>query len=417
MTDINLHFTGDFAAIGAANNLLAALIDNHIHQGNALGIDPRTITWKRVVDLNDRALRDIVVGLGGVANGFPREDGFDIVVASEVMAIFCLAESLADLKKRLGDIVIGYNRDKQPVTARDLKAHGAMTVLLRDAFAPNLVQTLEHTPAMIHGGPFANIAHGCNSVIATRTALQAGRLRRDRGGLRRRPRCGEVHRHQVPRLSGLRPSAVVVVATIRALKYHGGVAVADLKTENVEALTAGMANLRAPPAQHPRRLRLPVVVAINRFPTDTDLEVKTLVDLVAKEGVAARSRPPTSPTAGAGAEAWPTAVLEAIEADDAEDRLLLRLPRRDAAGRQGRGSRDLGLRRRRRQSWDGQGQAPAGSDRGGGLRPPAGLHGQDAVLLLHRPGARSARRPVTPSTCARCGSRPAPASWCSSPET
>ena len=315
MTDINLHFTGDFAAIGAANNLLAALIDNHIHQGNALGIDPRTITWKRVVDLNDRALRDIVVGLGGVANGFPREDGFDIVVASEVMAIFCLAESLADLKKRLGDIVIGYTRDKQPVTARDLKAHGAMTVLLRDAFAPNLVQTLEHTPAMIHGGPFANIAHGCNSVIATRTALRLADYVVTEAGFGA-DLGAEKFIDIKCRASGLRPSAVVLVATIRALKYHGGVAVADLKTENVEALTAGMANLE----RHLRNIRtvygIPVVVAINRFPTDTDLEVKTLVDLVAEEGVAAVPATHFS-DGGAGAIGVAEAVLAAIEANDA----------------------------------------------------------------------------------------------------
>jgi len=315
MTDINLHFTGDFAAIGSANNLLAALIDNHIHQGNALGIDPRTITWKRVVDLNDRALRDIVVGLGGVANGFPREDGFDIVVASEVMAIFCLAESLADLKKRLGDIVIGYTRDKQPVTARDLKAHGAMTVLLRDAFAPNLVQTLEHTPAMIHGGPFANIAHGCNSVIATRTALRLADYVVTEAGFGA-DLGAEKFIDIKCRASGLRPSAVVLVATIRALKYHGGVPVADLKTENVEALTAGMANLE----RHLRNIRtvygIPVVVAINRFPTDTDLEVKTLVDLVAEEGVAAVPATHFS-EGGAGAIGVAEAVLAAIEANDA----------------------------------------------------------------------------------------------------
>ena len=313
MTDINLHFTGDFAAIAAANNLLAALIDNHIHQGNVLGLDPRTITWKRVVDLNDRALRDIVVGLGGVANGYPREDGFDIVVASEVMAIFCLAESLADLKKRLGDIVVGYNRDKQPVTARDLKAHGAMTVLLRDALAPNLVQTLEHTPAMIHGGPFANIAHGCNSVMATRTALKLADYVVTEAGFGA-DLGAEKFLDIKCRASGLRPSAVVVVATVRALKYHGGVKVPDLTTENVDAVTAGMDNLR----RHLRNIRdvygLPPVVAINRFPSDTDLEIKTVVDLVAAEGV--RAFPATHfADGGAGAEALAAGVLEAIESD------------------------------------------------------------------------------------------------------
>ena len=316
MTDINLHFTGDFAAIAAANNLLAAIIDNHIHHGNALGIDARTITWKRVVDLNDRALRDIVVGLGGVPNGFPREDGFDIVVASEVMAIFCLAESLADLKERLGNIVIGYNKDKHPVTARDLNAHGAMTVLLRDAIAPNLVQTLEHTPAMIHGGPFANIAHGCNSVMATRTALKLADFVVTEAGFGA-DLGAEKFIDIKCRASGLRPSAVVLVATVRALKYHGGVKLADLTTENIDALTAGMANLR----RHLRNIRdvygLPPVVAINRFPTDTDAEVAALIELVSAEGATAFEATHFS-NGGAGAEALAQGVLEAIEADSGE---------------------------------------------------------------------------------------------------
>ena len=311
MTDINLHFTGDFAAIASANNLLSALIDNHLHHGNALDLDPRTVSWKRVVDLNDRALRDVVVGLGGVANGYPREDGFDIVVASEVMAIFCLAESISDLKRRLGDIVIGYNKSKQPVTARDLNAHGAMTVLLRDAFAPNLVQTLEHTPAMIHGGPFANIAHGCNSVMATRTALKLADYVVTEAGFGA-DLGAEKFIDIKCRASGLRPAAVVVVATVRALKYHGGVPLADLQQENVDALTAGMANLR----RHIHNVRdvygLPLVVAVNRFPTDTDLEIKTVVDLVAEEGASAV--PATHFTdGGAGAEALARAVLETIE--------------------------------------------------------------------------------------------------------
>jgi formate--tetrahydrofolate ligase len=314
MTDINLNFTGDFASIAAANNLLSALIDNHIHHGNALGIDPRTITWKRVVDLNDRALRDIVVSLGGVANGFPREEGFDIVVASEVMAIFCLATSLADLKERLGNIVIGYTRDKKPVTARDLKANGAMTVILRDALAPNLVQTLEHTPAMIHGGPFANIAHGCNSVMATRTALKLADYVVTEAGFGA-DLGAEKFIDIKCRTSGLRPSAVVVVATIRALKYHGGVALADLKTEDVDALTRGMENLR----KHLRNVKdvygLPPVVAINRFPTDTDAEVAALIDLVRAEGARAYEATHFS-DGGAGAEALAHGVLEAIEAGE-----------------------------------------------------------------------------------------------------
>lgn len=316
MTDINLHFTGDFAAIAAANNLLAALIDNHVHHGNVLDIDTRTISWKRVVDLNDRALRDIVVGLGGVANGFSREDGFDIVVASEVMAIFCLSDSLADLKRRLGDIVIGYNKAKQPVTARDLQANGAMAVLLKDALAPNLVQTLEHTPAMIHGGPFANIAHGCNSVMATRTALKLADYVVTEAGFGA-DLGAEKFIDIKCRASGLRPAAVVVVGTIRALKYHGGVKVADLSTENLDALEAGMDNLR----RHLRNIRdvygLPPVVAVNRFPTDTDAEVELLVSLVDKEGATAFEATHFS-DGGAGAEALAAGVLEAIESDSGD---------------------------------------------------------------------------------------------------
>ncbi|MGL5824018.1 MAG: formate--tetrahydrofolate ligase [Nocardioides sp.] len=312
MTDINLHFTGDFAAIGAANNLLAALIDNHLHHGNALGIDPRTVTWKRVVDLNDRALRDIVVGLGGVANGFPREDGFDIVVASEVMAILCLAESLTDLKERLGNIVIGYDRGRRPITARDLRAHGAMAVLLRDAFAPNLVQTLEHTPAVIHGGPFANIAHGCNSVIATRTALKLADYVVTEAGFGA-DLGAEKFIDIKCRASGLRPAAVVVVATVRALKYHGGVPVPDLSAENPAAIHAGMDNLR----RHLRTIRdvygLSPVVALNRFASDTDTEVHLVASLVAAEGATAHSATHFT-DGGAGAEALASGVLQVADA-------------------------------------------------------------------------------------------------------
>ncbi len=286
MSDINLQFTGDFTAIAAANNLLAALIDNHVHHGNELDIDIRSITWKRVVDLNDRALRDLVVGLGGVGNGYPRQDGFDIVVASELMAIFCLTESWGDLKQRIGDIVIGYTRAKHPVTARDLEAHGAMTVILRDALAPNLVQTLEHAPAFVHGGPFANIAHGCSSVIATRSALRLADYVVTEAGFGA-DLGAEKFVDIKCRKSGLRPDAAVVVATVRALKYHGGVAVADLGTENLGALEAGMVNL----ARHLHNIRevygVPCVVAINRFPADTDREVDRLVELVAQAGVEA----------------------------------------------------------------------------------------------------------------------------------
>lgn len=311
MIDINLNFTGDFASIAAANNLLAALIDNHIHHGNVLDIDPRTVTWKRVVDLNDRALRHIVVGLGGVINGVPREDGFDIVVASEVMAIFCLATSVADLKKRLGDIVIGYNRSKQPVTARELKADDAMTIILRDAIQPNLVQTLEHTPAMIHGGPFANIAHGCNSVMATRTALKLADYVVTEAGFGA-DLGAEKFIDIKCRATGLRPSAVMLVATVRALKYHGGVAVADLKTENLEALDAGAANMR----KHLRNVidvyGLTPVVAINRFPSDTDAEIARVVEIAAEEGARAYAATHVV-NGGAGAEDLARGILEAID--------------------------------------------------------------------------------------------------------
>jgi formate--tetrahydrofolate ligase len=275
MEDINLHFTGDFNAIALANNLLAALLDNHIHHGNDLGLDVRRIAWKRVVDMNDRALRDIVVSLGGPGNGFPRQDGFDIVVASEVMAIFCLATSLKDLKERLGNIVVGYTRDQQPVRARDLKAHGAMTVLLKDALQPNLVQTLENNPAFIHGGPFANIAHGCNSVIATKTALKLADYVVTEAGFGA-DLGAEKFIDIKCRKSGLRPDAVVIVATIRALKYHGGIDLKELNTENLAALEKGMANLE----RHVKNVRevygLPCVVSINRFTADTPTELELL---------------------------------------------------------------------------------------------------------------------------------------------
>ncbi len=286
MTDINLHFTGDFAAIAAANNLLAALIDNHVHHGNALGIDVRSVTWKRVLDMNDRALREVTVALGGHANGFPRTEGFDIVVASELMAIFCLTESWADLKRRIGDIVIGYTRAMEPVTARELGADGAMAALLRDALAPNLVQTLEGAPAFVHGGPFANIAHGCSSVSATRAGLRLADIVVTEAGFGA-DLGAEKFVDIKCRKSGLRPDLAVVVATVRALKYHGGVALADLGTEDVGAVERGMVNLR----RHLDNVRhvygINCVVAVNRFPTDTDAEVTRVVDLVADEGVAA----------------------------------------------------------------------------------------------------------------------------------
>ena len=285
MEDMNLHFTGDFHAVTSAHNLLSAMIDNHIHWGNELRIDPRRVTWRRVMDMNDRALRQNVIALGGPANGVPRESGFDITVASEVMAILCLASDLADLQARLGRIVIGQNADRQPVTARDIGADGAMTVLLRDALQPNLVQTLENNPALVHGGPFANIAHGCNSVIATRTALALSDYVVTEAGFGA-DLGAEKFLDIKCRLAGLSPDAVVVVATVRALKMNGGVARADLGAENVEALRAGCANL----GRHIENMRgygLPVVVAINHFTTDTEAEIAALHDYCRAHGVEA----------------------------------------------------------------------------------------------------------------------------------
>lgn len=272
MEDINLHFTGDFHAIGAANNLLAAMLDNHIQQGNELGIDVRKITWKRVVDMNDRQLRNVVDGMGGKAHGVPREDGFDITVASEIMAIFCLSTSITDLKERLARIVVGYTRDDQPVTAGDLNAQGAMAALLKDALKPNLVQTLEGTPAFVHGGPFANIAHGCNSIMATRMAMALGDYCVTEAGFGA-DLGAEKFLDIKCRLAGLRPDAVVVVATVRALKNHGGVAKADLNDENLEALEAGLPNLLQHVENITKVYQLPCVVAINRFPTDAEAEL------------------------------------------------------------------------------------------------------------------------------------------------
>lgn len=284
MEDINLHFTGDFHAIGAANNLLAAMLDNHIHQGNALGIDPRRITWKRCVDMNDRQLRYVVDGLGGRTNGVPREDGFDITVASEIMAVLCLADSLADLKYRLGKIIVGYTYDGKPVTASDLKAAGAMTALLVEAIKPNLVQTLEGTPAFVHGGPFANIAHGCNSVMATRVALKVADYAITEAGFGA-DLGAEKFLDIKCRKAGFTPSAVVVVATVRALKMHGGVAKSDLGSENLDALGKGLPNLLRHVSNIVDVYKLPCVVAINRFPTDTDAEISLLSEKCAEKGV------------------------------------------------------------------------------------------------------------------------------------
>ena len=284
MEDINLHFTGDFHAIGIANNLLAALIDNHIHHGNELGIDSRRITWKRVVDMNDRQLRHIVDGLQGKTNGVPREDGFDITVASEIMAILCLSENILDLKERLDRIIIGYNYQGQPVTAKDLKAGGAMAAVLKDAIHPNLVQTLEHTPAIIHGGPFANIAHGCNSVLATKLALKYADYVVTEAGFGA-DLGAEKFIDIKCRIAGLKPSAVVLVATIRALKMHGGVAKADLATENVQAVIDGLPNLDKHLANIQEVYGLPVVVAINKFPLDTEAELEAVYESCKKRNV------------------------------------------------------------------------------------------------------------------------------------
>ena len=311
MEDINLHFTGDFNAIALANNLLSATLDNHIHHGNELGIDVRRITWKRVMDMNDRALREIVASLGGPGNGYPRQDGFDIVVASEVMAIFCLATSVKDLKTRLGNIVVGYTRDQKPVRAQDLKVHGAMTVLLKDALKPNLVQTLENNPAFIHGGPFANIAHGCNSVIATKTALKLGEYVVTEAGFGA-DLGAEKFVDIKCRKSGLRPDAVVIVATVRALKFHGGVDVKELNKENLAALEKGVANLE----RHVNNVRnhygLPCVVSINHFTADTEAEIALLKKKMAPHGVPVLLATHWA-NGGAGAVDVARAVVELVE--------------------------------------------------------------------------------------------------------
>lgn len=319
MEDINLHFTGDFHAISSANNLLAAMIDNHIHWGNSLRFDTRRISWRRVVDMNDRALRDITVALGGPSNGYPRETGFDISVASEVMAILCLAEDLTDLKARLARIIVGYNLDKQPITAADLKANGAMTALLKDALQPNLVQTIENNPVLIHGGPFANIAHGCNSVIATKTALALGDYVVTEAGFGADLGAEKFFNIKC-RKAGLSPDAVVVVATIRALKMNGGVAKNELGTGNAEALKKGSSNL----IRHIRNVQkfgLPVVVAINHFATDTHEEIAVLNDICNEAGVKAILCRHWS-EGGAGAEDLAYEVAKLADNNDAELQLL-----------------------------------------------------------------------------------------------
>ncbi len=310
MEDINLHFTGDFHAITSAHNLLSALIDNHIYWGNALGIDSRRVVWRRVMDMNDRALREIVCSLGGVANGYPREAGFDITVASEVMAIFCLAKNLDDLKERLGNIIVAYTRERKPVRARDLKAHGAMAALLKESIAPNLVQTLEGTPAFIHGGPFANIAHGCNSVLATTTALKLADYVVTEAGFGA-DLGGEKFIDIKCRKAGLTPDCVVLVATIRALKMHGGVKKEDLKSENLKALEAGMANLQRH-VENVRKFGLPAVVSINRFSADTDAEIALVKEKCKALGVEALMADHWA-LGGAGAADVAKAVVKVID--------------------------------------------------------------------------------------------------------
>jgi formate--tetrahydrofolate ligase len=310
MEDINLHFTGDFHAIGAAHNLLAAMLDNHLNHGNALNIDINRITWRRVVDMNDRALRDIVLGLGGTANGIPRESGYDITVASEVMAIFCLSESLKELRERLGKIVVAYTRDKKPVTAADLKAHGAMTVLLKDALKPNLVQTLENNPAFVHGGPFANIAHGCNSVLATKLAMRLAEYTVTEAGFGA-DLGAEKFLDIKCRKAGLQPNAVVIVATVRALKMHGGVLKADLGKPNPAAVEKGIANLEKH-LENIRMYNLPAIVAINHFTADTDEEIAVIENHCKKLGVQVIKADHWA-RGGAGAENLARAVIELAE--------------------------------------------------------------------------------------------------------
>jgi formate--tetrahydrofolate ligase len=319
MEQINLHFTGDFHAISSAHNLLAALLDNHVYWGNVLGIDTRRVTWRRVMDMNDRALRSTVSSLGGAANGFPREDGFDITVASEVMAIFCLANSLADLEARLGRIVVGQTHDRKPVTAKDLKADGPMTVLLKDAFMPNLVQTLENNPAFVHGGPFANIAHGCNSVMATKTALRLADYVVTEAGFG--ADLGAEKFFDIKcRKAGLKPAAAVIVATVRALKMHGGVSKEKLDRENVAALTRGLANL----GRHIRNVGqfgVPAVVAINRFSADTEAELQAVRDYCAEHGVEAQVCTHWS-DGGAGTEELARKVADLADSGQAQFRTL-----------------------------------------------------------------------------------------------
>ena len=376
MEDINLHFTGDFHAITSANNLLAALLDNHIYWGNALGIDQRRVTWRRVLDMNDRALREIVSSLGGSANGFPREDGFDITVASEVMAIFCLASDLDDLRRRLGSIIVGYTRDKKPIRASDLKAQGAMTALLKDALSPNLVQTLEGTPAFIHGGPFANIAHGCNSVLATTTALKLADYVVTEAGFGA-DLGGEKFLDIKCRKAGLEPACVVLVATIRALKMHGGVKKDDLKKEDLKALETGMSNLRCH-VENVRKFGLEPVISINRFSADTDAEIALVKSACTQLGVECHMADHWA-MGGAGRHRPRARGREGLR--QRQEQAEVPLSRRDAAVREDPHHRAGDLSRQGHLGREG-GEGSARRVRSDGLRHGADLRRQDAVQLL-----------------------------------
>ena len=392
MEQINLHFTGDFHAITSAHNLLSAMVENHVYWGNALGLDTRRITWRRAMDMNDRSLRQIVSSLGGVSNGYPREDGFDITVASEVMAVFCLSRDLADLEKRLGDMIVGYTRDRKPVTAREMNASGAMTVLLKDALAPNLVQTMEGNPAFIHGGPFANIAHGCNSVIATRTALKLGDFVVTEAGFG--ADLGAEKFFDIKcRKAGLQPAAAVVVATIRALKMHGGRAKDQLGAEDLAAVTKGLANLE----RHIRnigRFGVPVIVAINNFATDTAAEhelVRAACQKLGVEAVVCRHWADGS----AGSEELARQVVALIERPRPSPFRTLYAGRTEPLG-EDEDDRHRDLRRVRHHRRP-EGARPVQGAAGRGLRPPADLCGEDPVFLLDRPGsARCALAPRRP---------------------
>ena len=405
MEDINLHFTGDFHAITSAHNLLSALIDNHIYWGNALGIDSRRVAWRRVMDMNDRALREIVCSLGGVANGFPREAGFDITVASEVMAIFCLAKDLDDLKERLGNIIVAYTRDRKPVRARDIKAHGAMTVLLKEALAPNLVQTLEGTPAFIHGGPFANIAHGCNSVLATTTALKLADYVVTEAGFGA-DLGGEKFLDIKCRKTGLQPDCAVIVATIRALKMHGGVKKEDLKKEDLKALEAGMANLQRH-VENMQKFGIPAVVSINRFSADTDAEIALVKEKCKALGVEALMADHWA-MGGEGAADVARAVVKTIDAGKAKLKLLYPddMPLFEKI-------RTIAkeIYRAKDATADKAVRDQLATFEEMGYGKAAGLHRQDAVFVLDQRATQGRAHRLTPSMCARCGSRPAPSSW------